>query len=290
MELTQVQTGILTALINIQRKEERAIKGEEIANMIDRNPGTVRNQMQSLKALRLVEGVPGPKGGYRATADAYEVLDLVTNDKGVDVPVYKNGSVVEGVSASKISLVTIMNPNTCNGVVNIIGCAKDFSIGDNIEIGPTPVNKLYILGSVVGRDDIANRLIFDISKMIAFPNVTVRTVARHAITIDAETPLRDAARTMLNAKAQEALVEDAGLRCGLINLTDVARAAIDGRTNQAVKEFMSKDFLHIDADDLVYNAIKKLYDAGADQIVVIDSGVPWGIVSTKDLVRTLIHI
>jgi Predicted transcriptional regulator, contains C-terminal CBS domains len=97
MELTQVQTGILTALINIQRREERAIKGEEIADMIDRNPGTVRNQMQSLKALRLVEGVPGPKGGYRATADAYEVLDLVTNEKEVDVPALSNYLVI-GVS------------------------------------------------------------------------------------------------------------------------------------------------------------------------------------------------
>ncbi len=277
MELTQVQTDILTALINIQRKEERAIKGEEIADMIDRNPGTVRNQMQSLKALRLVEGVPGPKGGYRATADAYEVLDLVTNEKEVDVPVSKNGSVVEGISASKISLVTVMSPSTCNGVVSIIGNTKDFSIGDDIEIGPTPVNKLYIRGSIMGRDDIANRLIFDINKMIAF-------------SMDAETSLRDAARTMLNARAQEALVEEAGLRCGLINLTDIAKAAVDGRTNQAVKEFMSRDFLHIDADDLVYNAINKLDDAGADQLVVIDSGVPWGIVSAKDLVRTLIQI
>ena len=62
MDLTPVQRDILTALINIYRVEGRAVKGEEIAELIDRNPGTIRNQMQSLKALNLVEGVPGPRG------------------------------------------------------------------------------------------------------------------------------------------------------------------------------------------------------------------------------------
>ncbi len=64
MELTPIQKEILTALINLYREKKQAIKGEDIAGVINRNPGTVRNQMQSLKALGLVEGVPGPKGGY----------------------------------------------------------------------------------------------------------------------------------------------------------------------------------------------------------------------------------
>ena len=67
MELTPIQKEILTALVNLYRKHKRAVKGEMIADVINRNPGTVRNQMQSLKALGLVEGVPGPKGGYKAT-------------------------------------------------------------------------------------------------------------------------------------------------------------------------------------------------------------------------------
>jgi len=65
MELTPIQKEILTALINLYRTKKHAIKGEDIAELIERNPGTVRNQMQSLKALGLVEGVPGPKGAIR---------------------------------------------------------------------------------------------------------------------------------------------------------------------------------------------------------------------------------
>ena len=70
MELTQVDRDILTALINICRREDRPAKGEEIAGLIDRNPSTIRNRMQSLKALNLVQGISGPKGGYRATSSA----------------------------------------------------------------------------------------------------------------------------------------------------------------------------------------------------------------------------
>ena len=70
MELTSIQRDILTALINIYRLEGRPVKGERIAELIDRNPGTIRNQMLSLRSLNLVEGVVGPKGGYKATSAA----------------------------------------------------------------------------------------------------------------------------------------------------------------------------------------------------------------------------
>ncbi|MCD4703641.1 MAG: Rrf2 family transcriptional regulator, partial [Methanosarcinaceae archaeon] len=80
MELTPIQREIIIALINLQRQKDSAVKGEEIAKLIDRNPGTVRNQMQSIKMLGLVEGVPGPKGGYRATGMAYEALGVTAMD------------------------------------------------------------------------------------------------------------------------------------------------------------------------------------------------------------------
>ncbi|MFB6126950.1 MAG: TrmB family transcriptional regulator, partial [Halolamina sp.] len=56
IELTTSQKKILRALINLHRDSESAVKGEDIAEEVGRNPGTIRNQMQSLKALQLVEG------------------------------------------------------------------------------------------------------------------------------------------------------------------------------------------------------------------------------------------
>lgn len=75
VDLGTAQTNILSALIEIYSAENTPVKGETIADRVDRNPGTIRNQMQSLKSLQLVEGVPGPKGGYKPTEKAYNTLD-----------------------------------------------------------------------------------------------------------------------------------------------------------------------------------------------------------------------
>ncbi|MFB6185926.1 MAG: Rrf2 family transcriptional regulator, partial [Halobacteriaceae archaeon] len=73
IELTDAQETILTKLVNIYNKNSgNPVKGKDIAAAIDRNPGTIRTQMQSLKSLQLVHGIPGPKGGYEPTANAYK--------------------------------------------------------------------------------------------------------------------------------------------------------------------------------------------------------------------------
>ena len=46
--LTSVQKEILQTLINLyQSSNGKSIKGEDIAEVMNRNPGTIRNQMQN---------------------------------------------------------------------------------------------------------------------------------------------------------------------------------------------------------------------------------------------------
>lgn len=285
MELTPVQRDILTALINIHRVEGRAVKGEEIAELIDRNPGTIRNQMQSLKALNLVEGVPGPKGGYRATGAAYEALNIEATGDVVTVPVIRNGVLVEGATASEIIFNKVMHSQQCDGVIRVIGNIRDFDIGDEIEVGPTPVNKLYIRGEVVGRDDTMSRLILHITEMISVPKVPIKKIARRAVRIPPNVSLQEASRILVHNGVQEALVEDSSP--GLINLADITRAVADGKTNVEAKEIMTRGFLTIDSEEPIYEAIKMIGRTGAGQLVVSENGVLWGIVSSGDLIKSL---
>jgi hypothetical protein len=74
-QLGPEQKRLLGALVELVGGETRLVGGTEIADAVGRNPGTIRNRMQSLSALRLVEGVPGPGGGYKPTAAAYRALD-----------------------------------------------------------------------------------------------------------------------------------------------------------------------------------------------------------------------
>jgi predicted transcriptional regulator len=285
MELTPVQRDILTALINIHRVEGRAVKGEEIAELIDRNPGTIRNQMQSLKALNLVEGVPGPKGGYRATGAAYEALNIEASGDVVNVPVIRNGVLVEGATVSEIVFNKVMHSQQCDGVVRVIGNIRNFDVGDEIEIGPTPVNKLYLRGKVVGRDDTMSRLILRILEMISVPKVPIKKIARRAVRIPPNISLQEASRVLVHNGVQEALVDDSSP--GLINLADIARAVANGGATKEVKEIMTRSFLTIDSEEPIYEAIKMLGRTGASQLVVSEDGVLWGIVNNGDLIKSL---
>ena len=285
MKLTPVQRDVLTALVNLRRGEGRAVKGEEIAELIDRNPGTIRNQMQSLKALNLVEGVPGPKGGYRATGSAYEALSLDATGDVVDVPVVKNGVTVEGASATEIVFNKVMKSHDCGGVVRIIGNVRDFNVGDEIEIGPTPVNKLYIRGKILGRDDTMSRLIFSVSTMISVPRVPIKASARRAVHISPSATLQETARVLIHNGVQEALVDDSSP--GLVSMTDITRAIADGRTDLKVSEIMTRGFLTIDSEEPIYEAIKILGRNSASQLVVSESGTLWGIITPADLVKSL---
>jgi predicted transcriptional regulator len=167
IELTSSQKTILTALVNLYREQEDAVKGEDIAAEVGRNPGTIRNQMQSLKALQLVEGVPGPKGGYKPTATAYEALDVDQMDQPASVPLVLNGERLEDVNVDGIDLTTVHHPNLCRAEIHVLGSLTDFHEGDSVSVGPTPLSKLIVDGTVDGKDETNNVVILRIEDMRA---------------------------------------------------------------------------------------------------------------------------
>ncbi|ERJ06322.1 Inosine-5'-monophosphate dehydrogenase protein [Halorhabdus tiamatea SARL4B] len=167
IELTPSQQNILQELVNLYRDSESAVKGEEIAERVNRNPGTIRNQMQSLKALQLVEGVPGPKGGYKPTANAYDALQIQDMDHAAEVPLFHNGEEIEEANVAEINLASVHHPQNCRAEVTLQGSLADYDEGDSVTVGPTPLSKLQIVGTLDGKDDTSNKLILTIDDMVA---------------------------------------------------------------------------------------------------------------------------
>ena len=167
IELTDSQRKILNELVNLYRESEDAVKGETIANAVGRNPGTIRNQMQSLKALQLVEGVPGPKGGYKPTANAFEALDLQNLDEPAATPLAHEGEYLDQVNVQEINLTSVHHPELCRAEVHLQGSVRDFHEGDTVVVGPTPLSKLEITGTVDGKDETSSVLILKIDGMKA---------------------------------------------------------------------------------------------------------------------------
>lgn len=167
IELTPSQKTILSALTNLYRESETAVKGEDIAEEVDRNPGTIRNQMQSLKALQLVEGVPGPKGGYKPTAMAYEALGVQRMDEPASVPLAINGEEDEDAIIEEINLSSVHHPELCRAEIHLQGSVRSFAEGAAVRVGPTPLSKLVIRGTLEGKDATNNILILTIEEMVA---------------------------------------------------------------------------------------------------------------------------
>jgi len=173
----------------------------------------------------------------------------------------------------------------CSGLIRIIGNIRNFDIGDDVEVGPTPANKLYIRGKVVGLDDSANGLDLNVTGIISIPRLLVKKVARRAVRISPNTSLREASRILVINGAQEALVEDRSP--GLVNMVDITRAVAEGRTDLEVREVMTRSFLTINSEELIFEAIKILEKTGARQLVVLDSGALWGIITPRNLIEVI---
>lgn len=158
------QKRILESLVGLVDDETQTVSGQDIADEVDRNPGTIRNQMQSLRALQLVEGIPGPKGGYKPTAAAYRALDSEEVDDPADIPVEGAHTVTE-ITVEKIDFVTVHSPNECRAEVSVRGPVREFSQGDRVTLGPTPSTELRISGTVEAVETPAGTVTVDVDSM-----------------------------------------------------------------------------------------------------------------------------
>lgn len=288
VELTVIQREILAALINLFREKGRAIKGEEISERIDRNPGTVRNQMQSLKALGLVEGVPGPKGGYKATSSAYQALNLSPMDKEAEVAIFRNGERVLNTNVADIDLNTVRHPDMCRASIKILGDIRNFDVGDSIQIGPTPVNKMIIRGDVVGRDDISGIVLLSITEIISIPKKPVKDYINHRlITVPTRATVKEALVTLARNDIHGVPVEEGGKIVGMITYTDIGRAIAADKGNSKVIEFMTPNVVSIEADKPMYEAVALMNRNKIGRLLVTEEGKPKGMITRMDVISRL---
>jgi predicted transcriptional regulator len=247
--LTSVQKEILQSLINLYRNADASIKGEEIALIMNRNPGTIRNQMQSLRSLGLVKGVPGPRGGYKPTIKAYHTLNIQASDNQTLVPIFRDGKKVKDITVSQIEFTSITHPGECEAAIKAVGNIKYLDLGDEIRIGPTPVNKLVVDGVVVGRDDMDNILLLDTTAIRSIPKKTVFDVAsKELINLNSTDNIKEAAIVLSNGGIEGAPVIENGHIVGILTLSDIISAIAKDNDNLKVEDIMSKHIITVDKD------------------------------------------
>ncbi|KDE55581.1 CBS domain-containing protein [Methanoculleus sp. MH98A] len=288
MELSPIQKDILITLITLYHQSSHSIKGEEIAEVLKRNPGTVRNQMQALKALGLVDGVPGPKGGYSPTAGAYRELNLGDLEHQFEVPIFRGGEKVRGVRVRELGFTTLCHPDLCQAMVRIIGSVKLFRVGDMVSIGPTPVNKLLVRGEVFGMDENLQALLISVSEMISLPKQPIKHyMSTPVLTLPLIATLRDAVHLFNTHHIHGApVLKDDGALAGIITLSDLARGLDAGLTLDApVVEVMTADVVEAPSSIRLYELVGRFKEREIGRLIVVEDGKPVGIVTQTDIIR-----
>ena len=287
MDLSLIQKDILITLISLYHQYSHPIKGEDIAEIIKRNPGTVRNQMQALKVLGLVDGVPGPKGGYHPTARAYGELNITNDYSESDVPILKNDAELDGVKVSEIAFTTLTHADLCHALIKIIGNVRAFEIGDRVTVGPTPVNKLLIKGEVFGKDEVNSALLISTSEMTSLPKKPVKDyMSMPLISLEPDMTVAYAMKTLLQKKIHGAPVIENGELKGIVTLTDIVTSLDRGMTvENHVREMMVKDVITIPADRRLYEVVRQFKERGIGRVIVLEDGKPVGILTHSDILR-----
>lgn len=166
MELTDRQVDILEVIVNHYQTTESPITGEETAEAVGYHPGTIRQDLQGLRARDLVEGITGPKGGYKPTAEAYRVLDRESFDTPEDLTLAHDYTRID-VTVTEIDFTNVNHPEQCRARVAFDEPFGEFDVGDPILIGPTPKSRLVVGGEIETVDPEANELELAVARLEA---------------------------------------------------------------------------------------------------------------------------
>lgn len=287
--LTNVQKETLQALINLYHSSNgKCIKGEHIAEAINRNSGTIRNQMISLRSLGLVKSFPGPTGGYEPTLEAYHILNIPVSDNDCKVPIYKDGKRINDMSVASIEFNAVNQFNGCEVAVKVLGHIDYLNLGDDISIGPTPVNNLCVEGTIVGRDDMDNVLLLDAKTIRSIPKKTVGDIAtRDVISFYAECSIKEASKKLANNRIDGGPVLKDGEIIGLFTLKNLVNAISEDKLDSTVGELMSTEVVIVNEDLKIANAIDIMIRTPIPILIIADKHSLRGIVTRTDLMDTI---
>ncbi len=284
--LSPAQREVLEALVKLYDRYRRLVKSKEIAELVGRDEGTVRNIIAGLKSLGLVESKTGPSGGYMPTLKAYEVLRGMMAAE-VPVPIRKNGRQLN-VIVTSVELIDVLNPDGIRAVLRVQGDLEGLLPGDRIKIGPMPYTRLIIEGSVAHIDRYSRQVSVKVEKVTSIPRESVSAIAtRNIVTLKPEMSIREAAATLVKHGIRGApVVDEEGRLLGIVTMADIARAVAEGRLNAKVEEYMSKDVITIREDQDILEAIRLMNKYKIGRLIVTDiHGRLVGIITRTDILR-----
>jgi predicted transcriptional regulator len=172
-KLTATQREVLETLVRLYEKEKRSIKSKEIATILNKDEGTVRNIIAWLKGMGLIESLTGPSGGYVPTLKAYDVIKGTSGQ----VEEYGYGILTAGDDGSRyrfiarsLEIMGLLTGGPVRAVIKILGDLNRLKEGDRVKLESLLWRKLVLEGVVRRRNVSAGELLIEVDKLVAIPD------------------------------------------------------------------------------------------------------------------------
>jgi predicted transcriptional regulator len=266
------------------------IKSKEVADVIGKDEGTVRNIILSLKVLGLIESKPGPNGGYVPTLKAYETIKNPIITPILDqLSLYKDGFETD-IKISNIEILDITNPSGNKVLLRVSGELKKIKVGDTVKVGPVPYSRLVIEGVVIHIDDSRKELILDVTRMISIPKVQVKNIiSRKLIALKPSMTLKEASQILYKEGIRGAPVLDENEKTlGILTTADIIKAFFEGNYEAKVSDYMKTNVISIGDEDDIMTAIRKMLIYNVGRLLVLSRNQKVvGIVTRTDILKTI---
>jgi hypothetical protein len=288
--LSSTQREILLALIELYNKGKKMIKSKEVADMIGKDEGTVRNIILGLKVLGLVESKPGPNGGYIPTLKAYEFIKNPSISPILDKLSLYRGNVETDIKIENIELLDVTNPSGNKVILKVTGDLRKIRPGDPVRLGPTPYSRLVVDGVVINADDSRKEVLIDVKRMISVPKEKVKNIiGRRLITLKPDMTLKEASMILYKEGIRGAPVLGEGEKVlGIITTADIIKAFFEGKYDAKVSDYMKTDVITIRDEEDVLEAIRKMVIYNVGRLLVVDSMQRViGIVTRTDILKSI---
>ncbi len=274
--------------MKLYEKHRRLIKSIEIARMIGKDEGTVRNVISSLRSLGLLDSKTGPSGGYTPTLKAIELIKTPALVSYGMLRV-KKGLEETNVTAYTMEIIDVLNPNGGKVILRAGGNLEELSPGDYVRVGPTPYTRLMIEGEVIHVDISAGQIAVQIKRMVSIPREAVGEISsKKLVTLKPKQSLREAALLFFKKKIRGAPVVENDRIVGIITTTDIAKAYSDGNFRAVVEDYMKRHVVTIREDEDILDAVRLMELHGVGRLIVVNAvGEPKGIVTRTDVLKRI---
>ncbi len=296
--LTETQRAVLKALVKLYEESERSrmIKSKEVARILNKDEGTVRNVIMMLKNMGLVESRTGPAGGYVPTLKAYEVLGALTTYTTIGYG-YVTVYTTEGekkLSAIHMEILNLFTPEKPKAVTRVGGDLSNLLPGQRVRVESGPRGKLIVEGIITKVNPQGSEILIDIDKLVIIPDEIVGKIAsRNLYMLRSDMTVREAAKQLHARGIRGAPVADKdGRVAGFLTTTDIAMIIGNGGDlNAPIRKYMRRSVFTINERETIIEAMKLMDVYGIGRLLVVDNaGNPVGIVTRTDILRFILSL